>query len=300
MSSIPAPTGRQIVLQAGTDRAIVTEVGARLRAFWVDGREVVVPFAEQEIPAAFEGAVMVPWPNRLAQGRYHWQGHEHQLDITEPQRGTALHGLECWNRWNILQASATTAVLATQTVPLPGFPFPLRYTLTYTLTGNAQLTMTLTCVNHGSQPAPYGVGFHPWLSPGDGGLAQATLQCDAHTWVRSDHRKLPIDLAPIPTALDFTDPAPLGQRCLDDAFIAQSGPDGRSWVRLTGADGRVAAVWMEQGLGCWQLCADATLPTPGLAAEPMSCYADAFNSGDRLVRLEPGHSHTARWGLLLG
>jgi len=52
-------------------------------------------------------------------------------------------------------------------------------------------------------------------------------------------------------------------------------------------------------MDCWQVCSADHIPAHyrfGLAAEPMSCYADAFNTGDRLVRLEPGESHTVRWG----
>jgi len=35
----------------------------------------------------------------------------------------------------------------------------------------------------------------------------------------------------------------------------------------------------------------------GLAVEPMTCPPNAFRSGDALVTLEPGESHTAAWGL---
>ncbi len=35
----------------------------------------------------------------------------------------------------------------------------------------------------------------------------------------------------------------------------------------------------------------------GVAVEPLSCPADAFNTGDGLVVLEPGQSWSGEWGL---
>ncbi|HLS26707.1 MAG TPA: aldose epimerase, partial [Beutenbergiaceae bacterium] len=62
-------------------------------------------------------------------------------------------------------------------------------------------------------------------------------------------------------------------------------------------------VWMDTTLGYWQLCTGDELAggarRTGLAAEPMSCVADAFNTGDDLVHLEPGGDHYVRWGLTL-
>jgi aldose 1-epimerase len=37
----------------------------------------------------------------------------------------------------------------------------------------------------------------------------------------------------------------------------------------------------------------------GLGAEPMTCPPDAFNSGDHVLRLEPGQSVTTTWGACL-
>ncbi len=67
-------------------------------------------------------------------------------------------------------------------------------------------------------------------------------------------------------------------------------------------DGSTAAIWMDGSMDCWQVCSADHIDGYerfGLAAEPMSCYADAFNSGDRLVHLGPGESHEVRWGATL-
>ena len=298
-------TGRQVVLTAGSDRAIVTEVGANLREFTVSGRDVVVGYGEQEMPPASNGAVLIPWPNRLADGRYTWEGVEYELPLSEPQRGTALHGLVCWERWEIEQHDDASATLSLDTVPVPGYPFPLHVDVDYALDGAGGLDITVTTTVTGSEAAPYGIGFHPWLSPGPGSLDDAELGLDVQAWVPTDDRLLPTGVTPLPEGFDFRSARRLGDTDLDDAFLEPvREDDGLAWLRLRGTDGRTAAVWMDGSLTCWQMCTGDHVSHPaarrtGLAAEPMTCIADAFNSGDQLIRLEPGEPHTVRWGLKL-
>ena len=299
----PCPSGRQHEITLGDQRAVVTEVGAALRRYSVAGRDVVVPFEASEISPAYHGAVLLPWPNRLGDGRYQFDGVTHQLPLTEPARRVALHGLVCWERWSLADRTASQVVLRIDTVPVPGYPFPLQATLTYRLT-DAGLDVELQTTNLGAADAPYGVGFHPWLSPGPGRLDDCRLAVDAGTWVPTDDRLLPTGVAPIPDRLDFRTPRPLGGTELDDGFVDATFTDGRSWVRLTGPDGRTAAAWMDGSMSCWQLCTGDAIGDPrydrsGLAAEPMTCTADAFRTGQRLVRLAPGQVHAARWGLQL-
>lgn len=305
MTNTAAPTGFQVALHAGSDEAVITEVGATLRRFTVASRDVVVPFAEHELPPASHGAVLVPWPNRLRDGQYTFDGTDYQLPLTEPERRTSLHGLVVWQRWHLEARDDASATLILDTVPVPGYPFPLRVAITYALDGAGGLAITLTATNIGLAAAPYGVGFHPWLSPGPGSLDEAVLQLDADSWIPTDDRLLPTGIEPLPERFDFREPRPLGDTALDDAFVdATRGPDGLSWLRLRGTDGRTAAVWMDESMGCWQMCtgdhvaAEAARRT-GLAAEPMTCIADAFRTGDNLIVLQPGEAHTVRWGLRL-
>jgi aldose 1-epimerase len=293
----------QYELHLGDQEAVVTEVGAALRVYHVDGRDVVVPFAADEIAGAFHGAVLVPWPNRLRDGQYTFDGVHYQVPVTEPARRTALHGLAVWERWSAIEQESHRVTLRLDLVPTPGYPFPLRSTVTYELTEDG-LAVTLTTCNLGRRDAPYGAGFHPWLSPGEGALDAATLSLDADSWVPTDDRLLPTGRVPVPAALDFRAGRLLGALTLDDAFVDPTFTDGLSWLRLTGSDGRTAAVWMDSSGTSWQLCTGDAIEPPeqrrrGLAAEPMTCVADAFRTGDDLARLGSGEEHTLTWGMRL-
>src|ERR671934_2426023 len=87
------PTGEQFEITSGDVSATVTEVGAGLRSLVVRGRPCVETFALDERPPRGAGAILVPWPNRTARGRWSWRGEEQQLVLSEPAWGNAIHGL---------------------------------------------------------------------------------------------------------------------------------------------------------------------------------------------------------------
>jgi aldose 1-epimerase len=59
-------------------------------------------------------------------------------------------------------------------------------------------------------------------------------------------------------------------------------------------------VWFEETFRYLQVFTIEDLPgtgQPGIAVEPMTCAADAFNSGNGLIVLEPGGTWTGAWGI---
>jgi len=298
------PSGTQFHISHGEHHATITEVGANLREYAVGGRDVLTPFAAHEIAPASSGAVLIPWPNRLADGRYAFADIDYQLPITEPERGTALHGLGSWERWTIVARDAAAVTLELALVPVPGYPFAVRAEITYAVS-DAGLCVQLVATNEGTTPAPWGVGFHPWLSPAGADLDSCTLRLDATTRVTTNDRLLPTGTEPAAGNFDFRTPQLLKGIALDDAYVdvLRDGA-GLSWIQLAAPDGRAAAVWMDDSMDTWQVCTGDALADPskrraGLASEPMSCIADAFRTGDRLIHLAPGAQHVVTWGATL-
>ena len=302
--TIAAPSGAQYRISHGDHHATITEVGASLRQYAVGDRDVITPFAESEIAPDSHGAVLAPWPNRLGNGQYTYQGVHYQVPINEPEFNTALHGLVCWERWTLVMHTAASVTLALALVPVPGYPFALRIEITYTLSDGGLHVRTVT-TNAGGTTAPYGVGFHPWLSPAGADLDDCTLCLDARTRVTTDDRLLPVGTEPADGDFDFRAPRPLWGIALDDAYVdVLRDADGLSWVRLAAPDGRTAAVWMDESMDTWQVCSGDALTNvaarrTGLAAEPMSCVANALRTGDRVVHLAPGERHEVSWGATL-
>lgn len=295
-------TGQQTTLTHGDQRATIAALGAALREYTVGGRDVVLPFAEDELPPAFHGMVLAPWPNRLRDGQYSFNGQDLQVPISEPARGTALHGLACWQEWQVESATDSAVTLTLDLAPSPGYPFALALATTYAL-GDDGLTITTEARNDGADPLPYGVGFHPWFAPGDTELDQCTLQLDAASRITVDERLLPVIDAPVDGDFDLRTRRPLEGIAFDDAWVDPIADDeGRSWCRLGWAEGSTVEIWADAEAKAWQICTGDEVPgvrRAGIAIEPMSCIADAFRTGERLITLEPGDTHALAWGMRL-
>ncbi|MBO3095841.1 aldose 1-epimerase family protein [Cellulomonas dongxiuzhuiae] len=298
----PSPTGDQHVLRHGDQVAVVTSVAASLREYRVGDRDVVLPFAVDAIAPAFSGGVLAPWPNRLRDATYRFRDVTYQVPLTEHERLTALHGLVSYARFAAVDVTPESVTLRHDLVPIPGYPWPLRLDVTYALAQDG-LTVTVEATNLGTGVAPYGVGFHPWLSPGPGPVDACTLRLDAARRVTVDERLLPVGTEAVAGRFDLREGRPLAGVALDDAWVdATPDADGLTWATLTGGDGRTVAVWADATLPAWQVCTGdgiAGIERRGVAVEPMTCIADAFRTGELLVELEPGASHEVRWGMSL-
>jgi len=86
-------SGRDYRICGGGYEAHVAGVGATLRSLTADGVALIASFAPDELRPDMSGAVLAPWPNRTAEGRYEFGGVAHQLPINEPGLGNAAHGL---------------------------------------------------------------------------------------------------------------------------------------------------------------------------------------------------------------
>jgi aldose 1-epimerase len=291
------PTGADFELRRGRQRLVVTEIGAGVRSWTVGGQELLASFSPGEYDAAFCGRVLVPWPNRVRDGRYAFDGAAHRLELTEPERGNALHGLVLHSRWDGVRTSARRVSLSYELHPRAGYPFTLALAVSYELASGG-VVMTLHATNVGAERAPFGAGFHPYLTPGRSHVDDVVLEVPAGTRVPVDERLLPSGSAtPVDgTELDFRRARRLGALRLDACFgDLDRSPAGVARVRLgTHAGGGQLTAWMDERFRFVQVfTADAAI-----AVEPMTCAPDAFNSGDGLVVLEPGASFTGRCGLI--
>ncbi len=297
----PAPN---LALSLAEQSAKVSTFGGRLCGYRVGAVELLDVDSPGDAQDASRGDVLAPWPNRIRDGRYAFDGRDHQLPLNEAARHNALHGLVRTLPWTLVSQESARVVLELRLSEPAGYPFRLRLSLAYVLTPGG-LEVALTALNEGSTAAPYGVGFHPYLSAGAARIDGALLSFQSSKQLALDDRKLPIGEGEVSAAHDFRRGRPLSGTRLDDCFTGLlRGADGRARVQLQRADGAgTAELWQDEALGYLQLfTGDVLEPCArrrGLAVEPMSCAPDAFNSGAGLVRLAPGARHVARWGLQL-
>jgi aldose 1-epimerase len=301
---VPA-TGRQFEIGSGSARAVVTEVGAALRGFEVDGVPHSETYDVDEPPPGAAGAVLVPWPNRVADGRWHWEGAQQQLALTEPDRDNAIHGLLRFTPWTVVEHAESTVVLHAMVPVQPGWPVPLLTSIGYAVDAGG-LTVTHTVENLGAQVVPFGVGVHPYPRAGHAETDDCTLRLSADEVLPVDAERLLPSASP--RALEgqereFGSGRPLRGVQLDTAFGgARPAPDDpQQLVRhsVTDPSGRGVQLWADPVFRWVQVYTADEFPGRGraVAVEPMTCPPDALNSGTDLIALQPGETWIAQWGL---
>jgi aldose 1-epimerase len=302
-SAIP-PSGEQVELAFADQRAVVVEVGGGLRTYSAGGHDVIDGYTVDEMCSGGRGQVLSPWPNRLEDGSYEFEGRRHQLALTEPVAGNAIHGLVRWAAWRVSECEAHRVLMEHVLHPGPGYPFSVALGVEYVLSEDG-LRVRTTAVNVGRDACPYGSGTHPYLTVGTETVDSVVLRVPARTVLASKERGLPVDSRSVGgTDYDFRRPRQIGSTRLDNCFTdLERDDDGVARVELRGPDRRPAVtLWVDSSYPYLMLYTGDTLPPEarrrGLAVEPMTCPPNAFRTGEAVIRLEPGDTTTSAWGIV--
>jgi aldose 1-epimerase len=294
------PTGKQLDIALGGQEATITELGAGLRRYVVDGLDVVKGYGAAEAVSGGKGQQLIPWPNRIRDGRYPWAGKTQQLVLSEPPRHNASHGLARYAPWTVLEHGDSHVVCAFTVFSQPGWPGVLHAELTYRLTDDG-LHVTLRATNEGETDVPFGYGAHPYLTVGETTVDEVEVTLAAATRLEVDERMLPVALSPVDgTALDLRNGAAVGDRVLDTAYTDLVRESDGCWTAVLRRGERYAALWADASFGWAQVFTGEKRRDVGLAVEPMTCGPDAFNEGPThagMRVLAPGETSTFRWGI---
>jgi aldose 1-epimerase len=301
-------SGTQFEINHGGYRAVVTESGGALRTLSYDGRDLVDGFAEDEMSPVCRGQLLMPWPNRIRDGRYTWGGVEQQLPLTEPSRHNASHGLVRWVAWTVASHTDDAVELTYRLMAQSGYPWTLDLSIRYEL-GDDGLTVTQGAVNRSAEPAPYAQGAHPYLMAGPAPVDTWELLLPASTRSLSDpERLLPIGREDVTgTEADFRTSRPMGDVALNHAFtdLVRDDAGHATTVLRDPGTGHGVELWVDEAHGWLMLYTADDQSEPfrrrSVAVEPMTAQVDAFRSGEDVVTLAgagaEGDRFTARWGI---
>jgi aldose 1-epimerase len=304
---VPSPLGEVIELRAARSTAQIATLAAALLHLVVDGVELAERTPSTRLPSHGHGIVLAPWPNRVRDARWVHAGVPQQLDVTDPSRGNAIHGLLRNTAYRVLERTDAAVTLGAMIHPQHGWPFLLETTVRYALDDDG-LTVTHTARNLGTARAPWAVGSHPYLRAGAAPVEQLTLEVRAERYLELDDRLVPVAVRDIEPggAFDLAASRVLGQLDLNVGYQdVATGPAGAAV--LTAPDGARTVVWQDEPFRWLQVYTPRDFPhvaadgseTPALAVaiEPMTAAPDALNSGEGLVWLEPGERWEASWGI---
>ncbi len=241
-------------------------------------------FSEAAETAGFKGLKLSPFPCRIKNARYDFEGRKYHLQ-SFTNGGDAMHGI-LYNKPFVVADSVAGNEKASVTLAYDytgsdtGYPFPYRCEVVYTLEKGNRLSIATTILNTGDQTLPVADGWHPYFTLGE-------KVDDLHLQFCSDQMLEFDKLVPTGKILHndrFLHGAAIGNMELDNSFL----------LNLEAAQ-PMCTLRSKQ----WELALhpDASYPylqiyipphRNSIAIENLSAPPDAFNNKMSLTVLKPG------------
>lgn len=195
-----------------------------------------------DMPFLYGVPVLFP-PNRIEDGTFSFGGTTYRFKLNEPETNNHSHGIVFEEAWTLRRAETIdgvpTVVTEFESAKYPEaqkqFPHDFVLRLTFRLQG-ASLRKTVTLINRGDKPIPWGFGYHttfnfPFRPGGDPKLCKFAIDVDSQ-WMLTD-RFLPTgELRSTDLCAEFGAGVDLSEKRLDDVFLAAPGNDGSIEARL--------------------------------------------------------------------
>jgi aldose 1-epimerase len=304
---VPPPAGEQFRIVAGQTSATITEIGATLRAFTVDGQPILWGFGEDEMSSYGRGQVLAPWPNRLADGTYAFGSRHAKAPLDEPERKNAIHGIVRFLPFQVERVDESSVSCSLRLGPQPAYPWWWRLRVTYAVEPGS-LSVSTTFENLDEVAAPFAIGFHPYFAAGPSGVDGSRVAIPAVRHLVANERMLPIGTEPVSSSAfaSIAEGQSLKGCVMDDAFTElRRDSDGRWRARFLPDDARLSViVWGDKSFTHVMCFTADTLPSPdrrrAVALEPMTAPPNALATGDGILVVGAGERVEVRWGIATG
>jgi aldose 1-epimerase len=148
---------------------------------------------------------LVPYVNRIRDGRFDFRGREVRLAPNMPGDPSPLHGQGWLGAWQVEETSGSTAALSFHH-SAGEWPWDYEARQEFSL-DDGGLTLRITCTNTSAEPMPCGLGQHPYFPCGPEARLD-TRVTDAWT---IDDNVLPVEKVPAEGRYDLRDRLACGQ-----------------------------------------------------------------------------------------
>lgn len=274
---------------AGVGFELVPERGGVLNQIFLKGGLGVLRSFEDEEDLSknpmYKQTLLFPFPNRLKEGEYEFQGIKYTFPINEASLNNALHGFVYDMRFKVedVVLSADHAAISLK-LDYPGdkpyYPFPFQLKVTYRMDLPGSFQLTCEVQNTGSTELPCAFGWHPYFQFIDEGTYDLKVPVS---------KKVIVDDWLLPTGEKiFFDAYSQGKELTDEFDTCFELDEQKSWsIELRSKTGIKLKISSNEKMRFFQIYNpdDQTV-----AIEPVSCNVNAFRTGDGLRILGPGEN----------
>lgn len=246
-----------------------------------------------------KSAWLLPFPNRLKNGQYKFDGTEYQFPINDTNCNNALHGFVADQKMN-LQKVVLTPSFAEVILEyvydgnLEYYPFPFHFQIRYLLMEN-QLIVETKISNSGCQIMPIGIGFHPYFQL-PSMVKNLELQLPTCQRIEVDEKMIPTGKKV--NFSDFEESTKIGVTSFDTGFKITSTNSNTHKIYLKDLQHKLQlSYFQDKAFPYFQIYIPPHRKS--IAIEPMSCNIDAFNNGEGLTLLKVGQTWKGSFGVAL-
>jgi aldose 1-epimerase len=283
--------------ETGEYLAILPEYGGIVRKIVLYCKDdlldvLKVPKTEEELRAddAYPSAIMFPFPSRIANGQYEFEGKNYQLPINDVQYNAAIHGFVAHRAFEfydkkIEHDSAEITLVHRYQGDYEGYPFPFELFVTYVLNEEFGFQLKFSVKNTGTTALPAAFGWHAYFKITNQSVDQLEIQMDDI----SD--EILLDEKMMPKSIEMYDEEgylPLKGVKLDNAYKVEVTGNGSYIELLCTETDQNLIIWQETGINKFNYVVIYTPESRDcVAIEPITSNVNAFNNKQGLITIQP-------------
>lgn len=256
--------------------------------------------AQDNLMTTFKGSNLIPFPNRIADGKYSFQDRNLQLPLNFPQEKNAIHGLLFNTEFKVIDKEdgeiGCKLIIEYTAEETEGYPYKYHQKISYSLLENHKFECKIKITNLMDHSIPVGHGWHPYFRLGESLVDNLLLKFPAEEVLDVNSRNIPTGKSK--SYKEFNEFKPIQKTVLDNCFSLPT-KDEQALISIMDHDGKMGyTIWQETGKYKYNFLQVYTpAHRKSIAIEPMTCAPDAFNNKNGLIILAPLESFSARWGV---
>ena len=245
-----------------------------------------------------KGILLYPYPNRMRDGRYVWEGKTYQFPLNNAVTGNSIHGVGKrapmqLKSYMVTETFASATLVFTHDGAYDYYPFAYDMEVTYMISSTGHFDVEMQFRNKSEATIPVGLGWHPYFKISEN-IADTSIQTPVLTKVEVDERLLPNGIK-MPFE-DFVTLQKINETDVDNCFLIQKSDEKEAIITLQ-SDSGTLKYWQQIGEQKFNFVQIFTLPSRTcIALEPMTCNVDAFNNHEGLVSLAPNETLGGEFG----